>query len=124
MDFIISEEKPIFRQLIEYIEQMILNSEIKPNEPLPSVRTLAVELSINPQTILKALQDLMNREIVYKKRGQGMYVSENARQLIIDEKKNSFLDKQVSDFLKYGMSLDLSKEELLNCIQKNMKDLP
>lgn len=116
MWFEINDQQPIYRQLTTYIEQQILDKQVEPDEALPSVRTLAVDLKVNPQTILKSFQDLLSRNIVYKKRGLGIFVAPNARELLIAEKKDAYLHKELVMCIQRGLALDIPKDELLQKI--------
>ena len=113
----LNEQTPIYRQLIHYFEQRILDKTFAPDEALPSVRTIAVELTVNPQTILKSFQELLQRNIIYKKRGSGMYVTPEAREILLNEYKESYLRQDLTDCLKRGLAMDMTPKELLQRVQ-------
>lgn len=99
---------PIYEQIIDSIESDILNGFISENELIPSVRNLSMELSINPNTIQKAYNDLEIRGITYSVPGVGRYVSKEAINIIKNKKKtsDSVLKKVVEDLKLAGISLD------------------
>lgn len=117
MWFEIQDDKPIYRQLTEYFEQQILDRKLQSDEALPSVRNLAMDLKVNPQTILKSFQDLLQRNIIYKKRGLGMFVSANARELLVSEHRERYLKEELVQCIHRGLAMDIPKEHLLQKIQ-------
>lgn len=122
MKFEITEEKPIYRQLTEYLETQILDGNLEPDATLPSVRTLAVDLQVNPQTILKSLQELMQRDIIYKKRGLGMFVTPDARERLITEHRDVYLRAELAQCLQRGLALDIRREELLAKVREILEE--
>jgi DNA-binding transcriptional regulator YhcF (GntR family) len=117
-----SSGKPIYKQIIDYLESMILNKEIESDKPLPSVRSISLYFKVNPHTVLKAYQDLMQREIIIKKRGLGMFLTSYSRNRLIEEKKGCYLDNQLPKYLNMGLSLDISPEKLLEKIKGILKN--
>ena len=74
-----NDDAPIYRQLRDRVVAMILDGALKEGDPLPSVRNVAAEFRINPLTVLKAYQELVDEQLVEKRRGRGMYVNTGAR---------------------------------------------
>lgn len=106
--------KPVYEQLIEQIERLILIGVMEENGTIPSVRTLAVELSINPNTIQKAYNDLEIRGITYSVPGIGRFISKNAKEILsgVSEERLSKLKEEL-----YELALArLSKEEILEIV--------
>lgn len=95
------DRRPIYEQIIENFQQMILCGALAANDPMPSVRSLAMELSLNPNTIQRAYQELERNGYIYTVKGKGSFVSENSdaasnkKKEIIDE-MTSLVDKAVS----------------------------
>lgn len=116
MWFSVDESKPIYQQLRDFIENRILQGELKPGDGVPSVRKLSQELKINPQTILNAFNKLVDGGIIFKKRGMGMFVAEQARERIISQKKENYLKDELPGCLKKGALLGIEKDELLEII--------
>ncbi len=89
-----TDDQPIYRQLKNKVSDAILRGALKEGEPLPSVRTVAVELQINPITASKAYQELCGEGLVEKRRGLGMFVKEGARARLLEEERRCFLEKE------------------------------
>ncbi len=112
----VMSRQPVYEQLIGQIEQFILIGILKPNDKIPSVRSLAVDLSINPNTIQKAYSELDRRGIIYSVPGRGCFVSEEANNIL-----SQFRRKKLSELedLVFELALaNISKEELIDCINK------
>jgi GntR family transcriptional regulator len=93
---------------------MILDGVLKEGDPLPSVRTVAADYRLNPLTVLKSYQELVDQELVEKRRGLGMYVKPGARNLLLREERQKFLDEEWPRIHETIERLGLSAEELLN----------
>ena len=104
----VRSRKPIYEQLVERIKELIMAEILKKDEQLPSVRTLALQLMINPNTIQKAYRELENQGYIYSIQGRGSFINQvsseqNAKKL---EEVKSKLMKLVSEALYLGMSVD------------------
>ncbi len=104
------EGAPIYRQLRDRVVAMILEGVLKEGDPLPSVRSVAAEFRLNPLTVLKGYQQLVDESLVEKRRGRGMYVNVGARQALMKDEKQRFLDdewpKVHAVIVRLGLSLD------------------
>lgn len=89
-----SDDQPIYRQLKDKLVQAIVDGAYKEGEALPSVRSLAVELQINPITASKAYQELVADGLVEKKRGLGMFVIEGASNKLLETEREKFLNEE------------------------------
>ncbi len=85
------ESLPIYRQLRDRVVAMILEGILKEGDPLPSVRNVAAEYRVNPLTVLKGYQQLVDEQLVEKRRGRGMYVSAGARSALMTDERLRFL---------------------------------
>jgi len=94
MSFKWNDKEPIYLQLRDQIRTMILTGEMKENEALPSVRQVAADYQLNPITVSKAWQYLVDEDLVEKKRGRGMFVLENAREQLLVSERDKFLNKE------------------------------
>jgi len=94
MDSEWSDGQPIYRQLRDRVVAMILDGVLGEGDPLPSVRTVATEYRVNPLTVLKGYQQLVDEDLVEKKRGRGMYVNAGARLLLLRGERQKFLAEQ------------------------------
>jgi GntR family transcriptional regulator len=104
------EGSPIYRQLRDRVVAMILEGVLKEGDPLPSVRSVAAEFRLNPLTVLKGYQQLVDESLVEKRRGRGMYVNVGARQALMKDEKQRFLDdewpKVHAVIVRLGLSID------------------
>lgn len=108
-----NEDQPIYRQLRDRVVAMILEGVLTDGDALPSVRTVAAEYRLNPLTVLKGYQELVDEGLVEKKRGRGMFINPGARkQLIIDERQR-FVEKEWPRVLATIERLELDVEQLL-----------
>src|SRR5437763_3279636 len=89
-----NDNHPIYRQLRARVVDMILDGLIREGDPLPSVRNVAAETRVNPLTVLKAYQQLVDEQLVEKRRGLGMFVSDGARDLLLRAERQKFLEEQ------------------------------
>jgi GntR family transcriptional regulator len=89
-----NEDQPIYRQLRDRVVAMILEGVLGDGDALPSVRNVAAEYRLNPLTVLKGYQELVDEGLVEKKRGRGMFVNEGARVQLLKAERQRFLDKE------------------------------
>ena len=88
------DSSPIYRQLRDRVVAMILEGVLKEGDPLPSVRNVAAEFRLNPLTVLKGYQQLVDEQLVEKRRGRGMYVNVGARAALMKDEKQRFHDDE------------------------------
>ncbi len=105
--------QPIYRQLRDRVVAMILEGVLKEGDPLPSVRNVAAEFRLNPITVLKGYQQLVDEQLVEKRRGRGMYVSAGAAAALRTEERRRFLDTDWPRVCALITRLGLSVEDLL-----------
>src|ERR1700757_2034422 len=108
-----NDNQPIYRQLRDRVVHMILDGVLKEGDPLPSVRNVAAQYRVNPLTILKAYQQLVDEELVEKRRGLGMFVKSGARDLLLQGERRKFLAEQWPRISATIQRLGLSADELL-----------
>lgn len=109
--------KPIYEQIIMRFEFLIANNQIPPDEPMPSVRSLSQELSVNPNTLQKAYAELERRGLCYTLPGNGRYVSKNARELLFQNETEYF--DQLDEALLKLQQLNVSLEQITQHITEN-----
>jgi GntR family transcriptional regulator len=109
-----NDSQPIYRQLRDRVVAMILDGVLKEGDPLPSVRTVAAEYRVNPLTVLKAYQGLVDEQLVESKRGLGMFVNAGARDLLLKAERQKFLAEEWPRVHATIERLGLTTEELLN----------
>jgi GntR family transcriptional regulator len=108
-----NDGQPIYRQLRDHGVHMILDGVLKEGDPLPSVRNVAAEFRVNPLTVLKAYQQLVDEQLVEKKRGLGMFVKAGARDLLLQGERQKFLADEWPRIHATIQRLGLTPEELL-----------
>lgn len=109
-----NDNQPIYRQLRDRVVAMILDGVLKDGDPLPSVRTVAADYRLNPLTVLKGYQELVDEELVEKKRGLGMYVKDGARTLLLKGERQKFLSEEWPRIYANIQRLGLQAEDLLD----------
>jgi GntR family transcriptional regulator len=114
MEFEWNDSQPIYRQLRDRVVAMMLDGVLKEGDPLPSVRTVAAEYRVNPLTVLKAYQQLVDEELVETKRGRGMYINTGARTLLLRGERQKFLDEEWPRIYATIQRLGLRAEDLLD----------
>ncbi|MBP7916851.1 MAG: GntR family transcriptional regulator [Arenimonas sp.] len=108
-----SDNSPIYRQLKDKLVGMMLDGFIKPGDALPSVRQIAAEYQLNPITVSRAFQELADEQVVEKRRGLGMYMSENARSQLLTSEKQRFMQDEWPHIAERIQRLGLNIEQLL-----------
>ena len=108
-----NDSAPIYRQLKDRVVAMMLDGLLKPGDALPSVRQIAAEYQLNPITVSRAYQELADESLVEKRRGLGMYVTEDARDKLLSSERDRFLRDEWPLVMERIRRLGLSFEELL-----------
>ena len=109
-----NDRQPIYRQLRDRVVAMILDGVLNEGDPLPSVRNVAAEYRVNPLTVLKGYQELVDEQLVETKRGRGMFVNAGARNLLLQGERRKFLAEQWPRIYATIHRLGLTPEELLD----------
>jgi GntR family transcriptional regulator len=109
-----NDSQPIYRQLRDRVVAMILDGVLKEGDPLPSVRNVAAEYRVNPLTVLKGYQQLVDEQLVESKRGRGMFINAGARSLLLQGERQKFLAEEWPRVNATIQRLALTAEELLN----------
>ena len=113
MDREFNDSQPIYRQLRDRVIAMILDGVLKEGDPLPSVRNVAAELRVNPLTVLKSYQRLVDEKLVESRRGLGMFINAGARGLLLQGERQKFLQEEWPRISANIQRLGLTPEELL-----------
>ena len=116
-----NDSQPIYRQLRDRVVALILDGALNEGDPLPSVRTVAAEYRLNPITVLKAYQELVEEQLVETKRGRGMFINAGARNLLLHAERQKFLTEQWPRVYATIQRLGLKPQELLDAAQKKVK---
>jgi GntR family transcriptional regulator len=113
MDSEWNDGQPIYRQLRDRVVAMILDGVLKEEDPLPSVRNVAAEYRVNPLTVLKGYQQLVDEGLVETKRGRGMFIKTGARSLLLQGERQKFLSEEWPRIYATILRLGLKPKELL-----------
>ena len=108
-----NDSQPIYRQLRDRVVAMILDGVLKEGDVLPSVRNVAAEFRVNPLTVLKGYQQLVDEGLVESKRGLGMFINSGARDLLVRGERQKFLEEEWPRVHANIQRLGLTAEELL-----------
>ncbi len=109
-----NDSQPIYRQLRDRVVAMILDGILKEGDPLPSVRSVAAESRVNPLTVLKGYQQLVDEGLVESRRGLGMFVKAGAHSLLLQSERQNFLAEEWPRVHATIQRLGLTAEELLD----------
>ena len=118
MSFQWNDKEPIYLQLRDQIRNMILIGDLIEGEPLPSVRQVASDYKLNPLTVSKAWQYLVDEELVEKKRGLGMFVRKNARSKLLEADQVKFMKVEWPKVKVKIKNLNLDVSELIQSLEK------
>jgi GntR family transcriptional regulator len=108
-----NDSQPIYRQLRDRVVAMILDGVLKEGDPLPSVRNVAAEYRVNPLTVLKGYQELVDEQLVEARRGLGMFVRTGAHDLLLEGERKKFLAEDWPRIHENIQRLGLKPEDLL-----------
>jgi len=109
-----NDSQPIYRQLRDRVVAMILDGVLKEGDPLPSVRNVAAEYRVNPLTVLKGYQQLVEEGLIESRRGLGMFVNAGARGLLLQSERRKFLAEEWPRIHESIQRLGLKAEDLLD----------
>lgn len=113
-----NEDLPIYRQLRDRVVAMILEGVLGDGDALPSVRNVAAEYRLNPLTVLKGYQELVDEGLVEKKRGRGMFVNDGAQRQLLKDERRRFMDKEWPKVVEKIDRLKLDAADLLGKASK------
>lgn len=111
-------EKPIFIQIAEQLKDSIFTGIFPEETKIPSTNEISALLNINPHTVLKGMNLLVDEEIIYKKRGLGMFVKEGAVEKIRRKRQSQFYDQYIAALIREAAKLQMTKEEIISLIER------
>ena len=117
MEFNPDNEKPIYQQLAEWLSDLIIEGTVNEGEQIPSTTEISVNYKINPATALKGINILVDKNIVYKKRGVGMFVCDGAVSILKEERRQDFQQNTVKALTDEAKRLGISKDEIIAMIE-------
>lgn len=118
MKNVFNANKPIYIQVREQIEDQIINKQLRENDQAPSTNQLVNFYKINHATVSKGINQLVEEEILYKKRGIGMFVAEGARKKLLAKRRQSFIEDYIVTLVQEAEKLEITDEEILTYIKK------
>ncbi len=116
MKSVFNADKPIYIQVRERIEDQIINKQLNEDDQAPSTNQLVNFYKINHATVSKGINQLVDEEILYKKRGIGMFVAEGAREKILKKRRESFIEDHIVTLVQEANKLEITIEEILTYI--------
>ena len=116
MSYSFDNERPIYVQLVEKIRLDIISGKLKSSERIPSVRELALEARVNPNTMQKALVELEEEGLLYTERTNGKYVTDNKK--LIEKIKKELAEEKVNNFLEDMKNIGISGDEIINYLKE------
>lgn len=122
MHFEFDQSAPIYQQLADQMEEMIFSGLFPEGQQVPSTTQLSQELHINPATVLKGMNILVDHHLLEKKRGMGMFVTEGAKERIMEKRKEGFYQNYVVSLVKEATKLKITEEHLLSLIQRGYQN--
>lgn len=111
---------PIYLQIEQYLYRQIALGKMKAGEKIPSVRKLALELTVNVNTVQRALQELNTQGILYTKRGEGNFVTEDTE--LLSKTKQSLINNELDEFVQNMEKLGVKKDKLVSTLTEYLKD--
>ena len=108
---IFDSNKPIYLQIADHIFEKILKNEWQSAERILSVREFGVELGVNPNTVMRAYEYLSSKEIIYNKRGIGYFISDNAKEIILQIQRKTFFEETLPAIINQMNLLNISKQD-------------
>lgn len=118
MEFNFSGEKPLFQQVADQIAEGIFNGAYLEGEQIPSTTEISKSYQINPATVLKGMNLLVERQLIEKKRGIGMFVLPSAQERVRSARKEEFLNKEVLEVVAEAKKLGITAEQLKQLIER------
>ena len=116
------DSQPIYLQLRDRVQNMILEGNLAEGEALPSVRTVSAEYQLNPITVSKAYQLLVDDQLAEKKRGLGMFVVDGAKDKLLQQEREVFLTTELPALFRKLKRLNITRDELLDALDKEESD--
>ena len=121
MEYLIDENRPIFVQIAERIENDIIAGELPEETQVPSTNQFASFYQINPATAAKGVNLLVDQGILYKKRGLGMYVAPGALARLLEKRREQFYEQYVVAMIREAEKLGITQEQLVDMIQRGVQ---
>lgn len=118
MNINFDNEKPIFQQIAEGIEDAVITGAFQEESQIPSITEISVQYKINPATALKGINILVDEDVVYKKRGVGMFVAKGAREKLRQKRRSTFFKSYIETMLAEADRLDFTRDEIIAMLKE------
>lgn len=118
-----SDNKPIYRQIVDYAFNCIIDGKWAPGARIPSVRELAADLGVNTRTVLKAMEDLQDMAVIESRRGMGFILLGDAVTKVTDARRREFFNVSLPALLEEMERLGITKEELIESLESRLVSL-
>ncbi len=122
MQFHFDESSPLYQQIASQLEEMIFTGGFDEGDQVPSTTQLSQQLHINPATVLKGMNQLVDKGLIEKRRGLGMFVMNGAQQKIMEQRKEDFYNDYVKTLLSEAHKLGITKQHLQDLIERGEQD--
>ena len=122
MHFEFDQSAPIYKQLADQMEEMIFSGLIPEGKQVPSTTQLSQDLHINPATVLKGMNLLVDQHLLEKRRGLGMFVMKGAKERIMEKRKEGFYQNYIVSLVKEATKLNITEDHLLSLIQRGYQN--
>ena len=122
MQFNFESDTPIYIQVAEQIKDAILSGAFPEETQIPSTTEVSVTYKINPATVLKGINLLVDDDILYKKRGVGIFVQKGAAEKILNQRKDAFYNGYIIRLLEEAKKLHISRQEIIRMIEEEITD--
>ncbi len=119
-----SDNQSIYLQITEFVKEQVLIGKWEPEEKIPSVRDLAAELQVNPNTVMRAYDFLQQEGIIYNRRGIGNHLAADARERILAARRETFLKAEIPAFIRNMLLLGIGFDELERYYKSFLQDHP
>ena len=120
MSWVLDSGRPIYLQIVERLELSIVSGQFKPGDKVPSVRELAVEAGVNPNTMQKAMVELERQGLVHSERTSGRFITED--EAMITQVREEWAKKQIQEFMERMNKMGFDGEEIVTLLQKTMRE--
>lgn len=115
------DSQPIFMQIFDWLCDKVLLGELKAGDQVPSVREIAAQVGVNPNTVMRAIERLLQAQIVYSQRGKGNYVADGARDHILAERRERFFQELLPQVVDEMLVLGLTIDDVVTPIQTGLE---
>ena len=122
MHFEFDQSSPIYQQLADQMEEMIFSGLFPEGDQVPSTTQLSQELHINPATVLKGMNTLVDQQLLEKRRGRGMFVTTGAQEKIMEKRKEGFYQNYIASLIQEVTKLGITEDHLVTLIQRGYQN--